>query len=53
MDELVLSMAHKLSKITDKKGKHQIKALTSGERGLTTKLENSKAGLWHGHIKKQ
>ena len=36
VDETGLSTVHKPSKIIAQKGKHQVGALTSGERGLTT-----------------
>lgn len=36
MDETALSTVHKPSKVIAQKGKHQVGAVTSGERGLTT-----------------
>lgn len=36
MDETALSTVHKPSKVVAQKGKHQVGAITSGERGLTT-----------------
>lgn len=36
VDETALSTVHKPSKVIAQKGKHQVSALTSGERGLTT-----------------
>ncbi|XP_025829080.1 uncharacterized protein LOC112904074 [Agrilus planipennis] len=36
VDETALSTVHKPSKVIAQKGKHQVGALTSGERGLTT-----------------
>lgn len=36
MDETALSTVHKPSKVIAQKGKHQVGAITSGERGLTT-----------------
>lgn len=36
IDETALSTVHKPSKVISQKGKHQVGAITSGERGLTT-----------------
>lgn len=36
VDETALSTVHKPSKVIAQKGKHQVGAITSGERGLTT-----------------